>query len=337
VLITRFTLLLITIVLSCLCAVSVGGRPFAVIEQVDVGTGADGDLTVRAGKTLFVDSVKSPVVGKNPAGAAEIRVARTTGFNVGDEILIISVQDSEVNIALNITGQYETHRIVGVSDTTLQLDAPLEHSFDADNNRKHQVIRVPNYANVTVEGTLTCDGWDGAVGGVLAFRAAGTVRVSPGGMIDANGKGYRGGLRTLGTSQGQQGESISGGFARKLAQLNGAGGGGNGSSPALIGSGGGGGYGTSGQAGFGLLLGGQGGIAFGQPELRQLFMGAGGGGGVGCASSSNAWLKYVAAADGSPLCLVAKASRLSNNCTCIASRPARRSTPASTAVPFAVT
>lgn len=274
-----FAFLLIVVVLSYLNPALAGSGTFVVSPDVDFGTGADGDLMVPAGQVLQTDSVKSPVVESNPAGVAEIRVARTTGFNVGDEILIISMQDSEVDIAQNVSGQYETHRVVGVSDTTLQLDAPLEHSFNADDNHKHQVLRVPNYADVTVEGTLTCDGWDGAIGGVLVFRAAGTVRVNPGGLIDARGKGYRGSPRTLGIVQGQQGESISGGFSRQTAQLNGAGGGGTGSVPALVGSGGGGGYGTSGQIGFGLFLGGQGGVAFGQPELAQLLMGAGGGGG----------------------------------------------------------
>jgi hypothetical protein len=153
--------------------------------DLDFGTGAEGDLDVPAGQTVKTDGVKSPAVGNNPAGMTQIEVQDATGFNMGDEVLIISMRDPEPDLNLNVTGQFETHRAASVMGSTLVLEAPLEQTYDAGGNRKHQVIRVPNYQTVTVNGTLTSDDWNGSVGGVVFFRATGAVSVSRDGQIIA--------------------------------------------------------------------------------------------------------------------------------------------------------
>lgn len=51
-------------------------------------------------------------------------------------------------------------------------------------------------------------GYDGSVGGVIAIRVSGKLRVSGGGVIEMGGRGYRGGaIGSAGNCDGYQGES----------------------------------------------------------------------------------------------------------------------------------
>lgn len=139
------------------------------------------------------------------------------------------------------------------------------------------MIKVPNYTDLTVTsaGSIVAPAWNGQTGGVVAFRATGTVTIN--GSISVAGLGYRGGIGrgTSGTQTGDQGESWIGVGTMAFAQREGAGGGGT-----LTGcgatSGGGGAYGTNGTNGSA----GTGGTAYGSIDLSSIFMGAGGGGGA---------------------------------------------------------
>ena len=116
------------------------------------------------------------------------------------------------------------------------------------------LMRVPNYRNVTVNGTLTANAWNGLIGGMIVFRASGTV--SGVGTILADALGYRGG--------GGNGEGYGGGVAGPGGAVN------------NDGYGGGGGYGTA-----GTTLAGAGGVSYGDPLLNTLFLGSPGGSGGG--------------------------------------------------------
>lgn len=67
-------------------------------------------------------------------------------------------------------------------------------------------MRVPNYNNVTVNGTLTGNPWDGGKYGVVVFRVNGTL--SGTGSISANGLGFRGGPGVT-WGEGIQGTNIA--------------------------------------------------------------------------------------------------------------------------------
>ncbi len=173
------------------------------------GDGADGDLDVSG--TSYTDDVRAAVTGVNEAGQNTVKVADASGFSTGDEVLIISMQDPETNLELNVAGQHETKRITNISGNILTLNGALLHLYDAGGDRKHEVLRVPQFRDVTVHdgGTITCHNWDGTTGGIVFFRATGTVTVESGGKIDVSGKGYRGG--ESGVKTGQSGEGIGGG------------------------------------------------------------------------------------------------------------------------------
>jgi hypothetical protein len=86
--------------------------------------------------------------------------------------------------------------------------------------------RVPQYSDVTVTSTgrLTARAWDGTLGGVLALRVAGSLRLD--GTITMDGKGFAGGTATTTDgATGQSGESIEGAGAAAGINLGGGGGG----------------------------------------------------------------------------------------------------------------
>ena len=76
------------------------------------------------------------------------------------------------------------------------------------------VQRIPNYTNVTVNAgiTLTASAWDGTKGGILFFRASGTVTNN--GTITMSELGYRGGQDNNNnySVMGYHGESYAGGL-----------------------------------------------------------------------------------------------------------------------------
>ena len=75
------------------------------------------------------------------------------------------------------------------------LGSALAYDFAASGTSQSQVIRVPNYTDVTVQsgGVLTVNAWDGSTGGVMFFRATGAVDVQSGGELTVAGRGFTGG------------------------------------------------------------------------------------------------------------------------------------------------
>jgi len=267
------------------------------IKDSDYGNGSDGILNATSG-TVYTDNVRTAVTGTNSAGSSTLVTSSSTGFSVGDEVLIITMVDKATSN--NTVGQHEFNTISSISGNTITLASNKTHAYTASSSQKHQVLKVPNYTSVTVASgvTLTCHSWDGSSGGILAFRANGSVTNS--GTITVSEKGYRGighasslsGNAHWRNKDGAQGEGIYGtGYAggnssgANNATWNGANGngGGGGTGRQDSGGGGGGGYAANGTKGTnsGGHFGGTGGIAVGITNLSKLIMGGAGGEGGG--------------------------------------------------------
>ena len=260
----------------------------AQLSRLNSGTGSNGSISVSS--TYHTDSIRSAVSGNNASGTNTITVASATGFAVGQEVLIITMVDPATTG--NLVGQYEFAIIASITSNTLTLTQNKVNTYNASATIKHQVIRVPQYQNVVVNtnGVLTCNAWNGTTGGVLAFRASGTLTVNSGGSINAVGKGYRGIAHNTAKYQnanGAQGEGIYGqGYMGASSNgQNGSwnnafgNGGGGGTGTGDAGGGGGGGYaavGSIGQA-WGGHLGGNGGEIIGANSLARLYLGGAGG------------------------------------------------------------
>jgi len=185
----------------------------ASVVAPSTGTGADGALGPIALPTNIasVGGVATTVTA-NPTGRG-IRVTSTAGFAAGDEILLINVQG--VPNDTDDVGKYEFLRIASVpSATGLLLQTPVRRSYDGASFASQRVLvqRVPQWTTVQVNagGSLFASPWNGTTGGIVAFRATGTVQVNVGGMIHANALGYRGGTAPSGTVGGANGESYDG-------------------------------------------------------------------------------------------------------------------------------
>jgi hypothetical protein len=66
----------------------------------------------------------------------------------------------------------------------------MVNAYDAFNG-KVQLVWIPQYVDVSIDGTLTAAPWDGTTGGVLIFEASGTVTFNA--DADVTGLGFAGG------------------------------------------------------------------------------------------------------------------------------------------------
>lgn len=246
------------------------------------GNGSNGDITID-GDIIF-DPIRTTLGTTSVAsGQTTLDLSNATGFHPGYEILIYQVQGTGA-------GTYEFGRITSQSGNQLTLQTPLQHTYTHSGSAKVQVQHVPHYRQVTVtaNGRWRAPAWDGNTGGILAFRANGSVQIVAGGIIDATARGFRGGtLNCVGCSSGNQGESYLG-SGGKSTSANDSGGGGGQSDPSPSGNGSGnasggagGGHATVGNNGVNgqNTTGGRGGAIVGNAELTQVFFGGGGGAG----------------------------------------------------------
>ena len=134
-----------------------------------------------------------------------------------------------------------------------------------------------------LQASITASAWNGYSGGVVVFRATGTVTVN--GSINSTGKGFRGGYCVAGVTGNisYSGECYLGLGSNDHAVNVGGGSGAQRLISATGGGGGGGGYGTAGTNGeywgnSDML--GLGGGTYGEPQLSNIYLGAGGGGGI---------------------------------------------------------
>jgi hypothetical protein len=80
----------------------------------------------------------------------------------------------------------------GIINTYTNADATA-----TEGQRRYQVIRVPRYATLdmtSVGGSITPAYWNGSTGGVLAIEVVGALTLSDTNLLDAAGRGFRGGL-----------------------------------------------------------------------------------------------------------------------------------------------
>jgi gliding motility-associated-like protein len=77
----------------------------------------------------------------------------------------------------------------------------LVHSYVATDGtastsqRRFQVVRVPQFEDLTLSADLNCPPWNGEAGGILVFDVAGVMDFG-GYTINATGRGFRGGYQT---------------------------------------------------------------------------------------------------------------------------------------------
>jgi len=259
------------------------------------GTGADGAISITDGTKAidsdtiadgrsYADAVNYNISTLLEAGDNTIDVGvAPNGLTAGDEILIINLKGTSTDYST--AGQYETALISSINTNILTIDRRLKNNYDGT-SQKIMIQRVPQYTNVTVgdgngdAGTaiLTVSAYNisNGKGGVLLFRATGTLTVDTDGTITAAEKGYVGGSVDTGLyyggygGEGYNGTAGKGGNQGGTDPTSGQGGGGGagrnsndpgasgtmgnaggGGGGGIAGGGGGGGHGTVGKGGTG--------------------------------------------------------------------------------------
>ncbi len=209
-------LLLLAILLASMFATA------ALAEQC-AKPGANGNGTPSG-----VVNTYFPGAASVSAGATVISLGVATGASApiaaGDMLLVIQMQGATINsnnnsaygsgtsgtyangyTAIGQTGLYEFVRaasavstgggsvtIVGGSGGGLLNAYVNAAATSSAGQRTFQVIRVPQYANATVSGTVSALPWNGSTGGVLAIDVADRLTFA-GGTLNASGLGFRGG------------------------------------------------------------------------------------------------------------------------------------------------
>jgi gliding motility-associated-like protein len=132
--------------------------------------------------------------------SCEVTVASTTGFAVGDKVIIMQMKGASIDTTntaafgtitnYNSAGNYELCTIASITGSVISFEMTPVKTYDVTKNV--QLIYVPVYTNATITGTLTCTPWDGTIGGVLAFIDNGTTVMNA--DIDVKHFGFRGTL-----------------------------------------------------------------------------------------------------------------------------------------------
>lgn len=190
--------------------------------QVCATPGGAGDVSSVTG---VINTYWAPATGTYGTGSTTIALSGQRGAAAtlaeGDLVLVIQMQCATLNSTDTLAygdgsatepaagytnsapgcaaGRYQFVRAgAGSNNGSLVLaGSPLTATYqqaaatNTNGRRTFQVIRVPQYANATLGGTVTAPVWDGSNGGVVAIDAAFTLNFN-GQTIDADGTGFRG-------------------------------------------------------------------------------------------------------------------------------------------------
>lgn len=203
--------------LSLLCLFSMPSFALYCANPGGQGSGTiteTGDITGNTKVQYY-----QPVNGTKAVGSTTITFTAVPSLAANDMVLVIQMQGADINSTqsssygngvsgspasgwLNDTnfkaGHYEYATVLSRSNRTITLKQGLVRSYhqadatSTEGKRRYQVIRVPQYTNLTLSGNLTGKAWDGNTGGVLPLDVANTLNFA-GHTIEMNSKGFRGG------------------------------------------------------------------------------------------------------------------------------------------------
>jgi uncharacterized repeat protein (TIGR01451 family) len=208
-----------------------GSPPPSPISNAQVcgNPGADGVGSLSG----IINDYFPPTATTATAGSTSIALGgsvRVDGkIDIGDLVLIIQMQDATINtsdsslygsgnasymgsgqIDMGGTGLYEyaiaTSNVPTAGGTLTFKGAGsgngLVNSYTnlaktgTSGQRRFQVIRVPQYASVTLNSTLTAQKWNGTTGGVIALDVVGQLNFN-GRTIDTINSGFRAGYSNV--------------------------------------------------------------------------------------------------------------------------------------------
>ena len=195
-----------------------------VYANLCAGPARNGSATIAG----VVNTYYTPASGLVAAGSTTLVLTGSAGageaIQAGDLLLVIQMQDATIDgrnsnrygdgvntgpangsAGIGQTGIYEfvraansvpalggTLTLVGGTGGGLLNGYNQAAGNTSRGKRSFQIVKVPQYDQATVAGTLAALPWNGNVGGVVAIDVARRLTFA-GGTVDASGRGFRGG------------------------------------------------------------------------------------------------------------------------------------------------
>lgn len=169
--------------------------------------GKDGPATLN--NTSMPNTYYPGILTATANGVSTITVGTPVGtpaVEAGDLVLVMQMQDgasmsttssaSYGTLGSTAAGHYEYAAVTSVNGSTFTLSKLLVNKYTtAGNSQNFQVIRVPQYSALTIDGTATGTAWNSETktGGVLALDVVGTTTFTTGSGLSMTAKGFSGG------------------------------------------------------------------------------------------------------------------------------------------------
>ncbi|MEZ5196494.1 MAG: hypothetical protein R2764_08870 [Bacteroidales bacterium] len=106
----------------------------------------------------------------------------------GAEINLTNTENFGNIINYQNAGNYEFNSISEINGNDIVLLNRILNEYDVEFSV--QIIKVPIYENLTVNNTISCEFWNGSIGGVCAIEVVGSIILNE--DINVSGKGFRG-------------------------------------------------------------------------------------------------------------------------------------------------
>lgn len=211
----------------------------AVAATLDTSTNLQ-DVTITSDTTFNIES--AALSSTSSSGQAVVNVSSSSGFYPGMNVVVIQMTGTGA-------GNYEELVVSTTGAGTITMTGNLTNTYTVNGSSAAQVISYPRFRNLTINSnvSLTAPEWDGSTGGILYFKATGTLTNN--GTITMSSKGFTGGAGgTAGSGSDNQLASGSAGFDGLPGTDGSAGTAGN--APSASNQGGTGGGGTAGGIGL---------------------------------------------------------------------------------------
>ena len=163
----------------------------ANVENFKVGNSADGNLTVNAGQTTYLNDTTIVISSAQSVGSMELTGVIPITTRIGEVFLMHVTQDGSASAGAP-AGTFELIQIASIHDGKVGLKSPLKYTYNPTTGGKIQCLYVPQYDSLQVNGTISARPWNGTSGGIVAIIANDVV-ISAGGKIDSGGAGFRSG------------------------------------------------------------------------------------------------------------------------------------------------
>lgn len=152
--------------------------------------------------TNLSGSINATSTAVTSVATTSVNVTSTSGFALNDIVLLIQMKGATMNesnttsfgaiTSIGNAGNYELAVICDIVGSTITFQTALTRTYTATTGYV-QLIRVPNYVDVNVNGLLTAPAWNISTktGGVLILYATGSVTLNA--NINMDARGFRGG------------------------------------------------------------------------------------------------------------------------------------------------